>query len=103
MSKSSTFKAPLRPLGTTATASVPETLQEIESEIEIGMASDVTHQPFTTSPSHRLPPVVNTTAEDPFLDQFLQIRSMISSFLGADQDSTSKSMTVVLQLSVIRD
>ena len=38
--------------GTTATTSVPDTSRETESEMEISMASDVTHQPSTTSPSH---------------------------------------------------
>ena len=46
------------------------------------MASDVTHQPSTTSPSYRPAAVVTTTAEDPGLNQFQQ------SFLGACQDST---------------
>ena len=52
------------------------------------MASDVTHQPSTTSPSHRPAAVTITTADDPVLDQFKQMRSMISSFLGAQYDST---------------
>ena len=46
---SSAFRSPLRPLG--ATASVPDTSQQTESEMEISMASDVTHQLSTTSPS----------------------------------------------------
>ena len=87
MSNSSAFKSPLRPVGATATVSVHNTSRETESEMEISMTSDVTHQPLTTSPSHR-PAAVTTTAEDPVLDQFQQMRSMISSFLGARRDST---------------
>ena len=52
MSKSSVFKSRLRPAGDTATASVPGTSQETESEMEISMTSDVTHQLSTTRPSH---------------------------------------------------
>ena len=52
------------------------------------MASDVTHQPSTTSPSHQPVAVTTTTTEDPVLDQFQQMRLMISSFLCACQDST---------------
>ena len=88
MSKSSTFKSPLRQLGPTATASVPDTSRETESEMKISMASDVTHQPSTTSPARRPAAVATITPEDPVLDQFQQMRSMISSFLGARQDST---------------
>ena len=81
VSNSSTFKSLLRP--------------SPESKMEISIASDVTHQPSTTSPSHRPAAVATTTAEDPVLDQFQQMRSMISSFLVQvrtllqDQDSRS--------------
>ena len=88
MSKSLAFKSPLRRLGATATASVPDTSRETESQMEISMASDLTHDPSTTSPSHQPAAVTITTAEDPVLDQFQQMRSMISSFLGVHQDST---------------
>ena len=81
-------KSPLRPSGATTTASVPDTSRETESEMEISMASDVTHQLLTTSPSHRSAAVTTTTTEDPGLDHFQQMRSMISSFLGERQDST---------------
>ena len=43
-------------------------------------ASDVTHQLSTTSPLHTPPAVATTTAEDPVLDQFQQMRSMIPFF-----------------------
>ena len=88
MFKSSTFKSPLRLLEASATASVPDTSQETESEMEISMASDVTHQPLITSPSHRPSAVSTTTTEHPVLDQFQQKSSTISSFFGAQQDST---------------
>ena len=52
------------------------------------MTSDVTHQLSSTSPKRRQPAVATTTAEDPVLDQFQQIRSMIYTFLGAHQDHT---------------
>ena len=52
------------------------------------MASDVTHQSLSTSPKRRQPTVTTTTAADPVLDQFQQMRSMISTFLGAHQDPT---------------
>ena len=51
------------------------------------MASDVTHQPLISSPSLQPAAVATTTAEDPVLDQFQQMRSIISRFLGAHQDS----------------
>ena len=55
--------------------------------MEISIASDVTHQPSSTSPKRRQPPVATaTTSADPVLDQFQQIRSMISTFPGARQD-----------------
>ena len=52
------------------------------------MGSDVTHEPSTTSSSHRPATVVTTTAENPVLKQFQLMKSMISSFLGARKDST---------------
>ena len=55
------------------------------------MASDVAHQPSTTSSSHRPAAVTTTTADDTVLDQFQQMRSMISSFFGARQDITLSS------------
>ena len=55
----------------------------------ISIASDITHQPLSTSPKGRQPPVRTATmSADPVLDQFQQMRSMISTFLGARQDST---------------
>ena len=55
--------------------------------MEISIASDVTHQPSSTSPKRRQPPVsTTTTSADPVLDQFQQMRSTISTFLGARQD-----------------
>ena len=57
--------------------------------MEISIASDVTHQPSSTSPKRRQPPVATTTSSaDLVLDQFQQMRSMISTFLGAHQDPT---------------
>ena len=88
VSKSPTFKSPLRPSRATVTASVPDTSRETESGMEISMVSDVTHQPLTTSPSNRPAAVTTTTAEDPVLDEFQQTRSMISSFFSACQGST---------------
>ena len=81
VSKSSTFKSPQRP--SAAAASVPDTSRDTESEMKISMASDVTHQPSSTSSKRRQPTVATTTAADPVLDQFQQMRSMISTFLGA--------------------
>ena len=52
------------------------------------MASGVTNQPSTTSPSDRPAAVATTSAKYPVLDQFQQMWSMISSFLGASQDTT---------------
>ena len=87
VSKSSAFKSPQRP--SAAAASVPDTSKDTESEMEINIASDVTHQPSSTSPKRRQPPVATaTTSADPVLDQFQQMRSMISTFLGARQDPT---------------
>ena len=57
--------------------------------MEISIASDVTHQPSSTSPKRRQPPVATTTTSaDPVLDQFQQMRLMLSTFLGARQDPT---------------
>ena len=57
--------------------------------MEISIASDVTHQPSSTSSKRRHPTVATTTnAADPVLDQFQQMRSLISTFLGARQDPT---------------
>ena len=60
--------------------------------MEISIVSDVTHQPSSTSPKRRqLPVVTTTTAAYPVLDQCHQMRSMISTFLGACQDPTPSS------------
>ena len=89
VSKSSAFKSRQRPSAAAASASVPDTSRDTESEMEISIASDVTHQPSSTSPKRRQPPVATTTTSaDPVLDQFQQMRSMISTFLGARQDPT---------------
>ena len=56
--------------------------------MEISMTSDVTHQPPCTSPKRQLAAVTTNTAEDPVLDQYQQMRSMISTFLGVRQDPT---------------
>ena len=45
VSKSSASKSPQRPSAAAATASVPDTSRDTESEMEISMASYVTHQP----------------------------------------------------------
>ena len=76
VSKSSAFKSPQRPSAAAASASVPDTSMDIsESEMEISIASDVTHQPSSTSPKRRQPPVATaTTSADPVLDQFQQMR-----------------------------
>ena len=59
VSKSSAFKSPQRP--SAAAASVPDTSRDTESEMEISIASDVTHQPSSTSPKRGQPPVVTTS------------------------------------------
>ena len=65
--------------------------------MEISIASDVTHQPSSTSPKRRQPPVTTTTtAADPVLDQFQQLRSMISTFLGERDFLTFRNETVKL-------
>ena len=79
VSKSSGFKSPLRP--SAATASVPDTSRETESEMEISIVSDVTHHPTSTSPSRQPAMVAMSTPQDPMLDQFQQMRSMMSTFL----------------------
>ena len=50
VSKSSAFKSPQRPSAAAASASVPETSRDTESDMKISIASDVTHQPSSTSP-----------------------------------------------------
>ena len=50
VSKSSAFKSPQRPSAAAASASVPETSRDTESDMKISLASDVTHQPLSTSP-----------------------------------------------------
>ena len=58
--------------------------------MEISIALDVTHQPSSTSPKRRQPPVATAnTFVDPVLDQFQQMRSMISTYLGERHDPTS--------------
>ena len=86
VSKSSGFKSPLRP--SAATASVPDTSRETESKIEISMASDVTHHPASTSPSHQPATVATSTPQDLVLDQFQHMKPMMSTFLSARQDPT---------------
>ena len=86
VSKSSGFKSLLRP--SEATASVPDTSRETESEMEISLASDVIHHPASTSPSRQPATVATSTPQDPVLDQFKHMRSMMSTFLGARQDTT---------------
>ena len=57
--------------------------------MEISITSDVTHQPSSTSPKRRQPPVATTTmSADPVLDGFQQMMLMISTFLSAPQDPT---------------
>ena len=57
--------------------------------MEISIASDVTQQPSSTSPKQQQPPVMTaTTSGDPVLDQFQQMRSMLSTFLGERRDRT---------------
>ena len=80
VSKSSASQ--LKPSEATSTASVHNTSRETKSEMKISMASDVTHQPSTTSPSHQPAAVTTTTAEDLALDQFQQMGSMITRLLG---------------------
>ena len=89
VSKSSAFKSPQRPSAGAASASVPDTSKDTDSKMEISIASDVTHQPSSTSPKRRQPPVATTTTSaDAVLDQLQQMSSMISTFLGAHQDTT---------------
>ena len=89
VSKPSAFKSPQRLFAAAASTSVPDISRDTESEMEINIASDVTHQPSSTSPTRRQHPVLTiTTTADPVLDQFQQMRWMISTFLGARQDPT---------------
>ena len=53
VSKSSSFKSPQRP--SAAAASVPDASSYTESEMEISIPSEVTHQPLSTSPKRRQP------------------------------------------------
>ena len=63
---------------------------DTESEMEICIASNVTHQPSSTSPKQQQPQVATTTTSaDLLLDQFQQMRSMIFTFLGARQNPTT--------------
>ena len=99
VSKSPAFKLPQRPSAATVSASVLDTPRDTGSEMGISIASDVTHQPSTTSPKRRQPTVATTTtAADQVLDQFQQMRSMISTFLGPCQDPSpspdSRSATI---------
>ena len=58
--------------------------------MEISIASDVTRQPSSTSAKQCQPTVATTTtAADPVLDQFQQMKSMISTFLGTRQEPTA--------------
>ena len=83
VSKSSAFKSPQRPSVAAASATVQDTSRDTESEMEISILSDATHHPSSTSPKRRQPPVATTTSSaDPVLDQFKQMRSLISTFLG---------------------
>ena len=62
------------PSAAAALASVPDTSRDTESEMEISIGSDVTHQPSSTSPKRRQPPVTTAiTSADPVLDQFQQM------------------------------
>ena len=96
MSKSSAFKSLLRTSGATVTASVLDTSRETESEMEISMASDVTHQPSITSPSHQPAAVATTTAPVPVPDEVDNLK-----FFGYMSGYYSKSETVILQLSLL--
>ena len=89
VSKSSAFKSPQRPSAALASSIVQDTSRDTESEMEISIAPDATHHPSSTSPKRRQPPVTTTTSSaDPVLDQFQQMRSLISTFLGERQDPT---------------
>ena len=50
--KSSAFKSPQRLSAAAASASVLDTSGDTESEMEISISSDVTHQLLSTSPKH---------------------------------------------------
>ena len=98
VSKSSAFKSPQRP--SAASASVPDTSRDTESEMEINVASDVTHQPSSTSPKRRQPPVATTTTSaDPVLDPVSADEVDEFHISGCMSGPHSKSKTVVLQLS----
>ena len=57
--------------------------------MQISIVSDVTHEPSSVSLKRRqLPVMTTTTAADPVLDQFQQMRLMISIFMGVHQDPT---------------
>ena len=99
MSKSPAFTSPQRPSAAAASASVPDTSRDTESEMKISMASDVTHQPSSTSLKQRQPLVMTTTtAADPVLDQ---LNDEVNDFHISECMSRPhfKSKTVILQLS----
>ena len=50
VSKYFALKSPQRHSAATASASVPDTSRDTESEMEISIASDVIYQPSSTSP-----------------------------------------------------
>ena len=54
--------------------------------MEISTVSDITHYVATTSHSRQPAKVATSTPQDPVLDQFQQMRSMISSFLSVGQE-----------------
>ena len=56
--------------------------------MEISITSGVTHQPSTSSPTCHPVRVATSIPQDPVLDQFKQMRLMLSTFLGTHQDPT---------------
>ena len=96
VSKSSGFKSPLRP--SAATASVPDTSRETESEMEISMVSDVTHHPASTSPSHHPAMVATSTPQDPVLEQFQQMKTPLQV-----QDSRSVIISTLILNTLKRE
>ena len=62
--------------------------------MEIRIASDVTHQPYTASPMCQPATVTMSTAQDPVMDQFQQMK-----FSGGTSRPLSRSKTIHLQLS----
>ena len=88
VSKSSAFKSLQRPQ--------PQPQPQFQFQIHPGTQNlrwkSALHQMLLSSlraPVPRQPPVATTTTSaDPVLDQFQQMRSMISTFLGARQDPT---------------